>query len=378
MSTTFIFDRPVSGKNFVGRPKEVSMLCNLINGGESFVIYGELGCGKASLLKEALTRAKVGGGQFVVADISFMTVRTTGDIVLRLAGGIISAVANSPSGYEDIVRRHLADTGFVFDPERYGANGEVVSAKWELGDADVRAALALAPALAKEKGVRIVVLIRQFQNILFSPDEHMLLHEMEKVVNAADRNCSFIFIGSRFNAMREIFDVRRLFWHSTVKVMPQPMVPSEITEFILKGFLQQGKVLEKDLIALAAQVLRGNMRYLGQLFTIVDSMSRGFIARNIVEEAMKSLLSLHTPHFFSIICSLTDFQLSLLKAVTDGQTKFSSSSVISSYALNSSANVKRIKEALIKKEVLWFDENDEPHIQDPLFEYWLHKEYFAG
>ena len=46
------------------------------------------------------------------------------------------------------------------------------------------------------------------------------------------------------------------------------------------------------------------------------------------------------------------------------------------YGFNSSANVRRIKDALKKKEIITFDEKDEPVILDPLFEYWLTKYYF--
>ena len=66
----------------------------------------------------------------------------------------------------------------------------------------------------------------------------------------------------------------------------------------------------------------------------------------------------------------------LLHAVIDGHTKFSAAEVIQSYHLNSSANVKRLKEALCKKEIISFDDNDTAYILDPLFEYWLRKNYF--
>jgi hypothetical protein len=35
-----------------------------------------------------------------------------------------------------------------------------------------------------------------------------------------------------------------------------------------------------------------------------------------------------------------------------------------------------VKDALKKKEVLTFNEKDEPEILDPLFEYWLEKYFF--
>ena len=77
-----------------------------------------------------------------------------------------------------------------------------------------------------------------------------------------------------------------------------------------------------------------------------------------------------------MVNDLTTHQVSLLRAIIDGCTKFSSSEVVRAYALNSSANVKRVKDALVKKEIVTFDSNDIPTILDPLFEYWVRKYYF--
>ena len=50
---------------------------------------------------------------------------------------------------------------------------------------------------------------------------------------------------------------------------------------------------------------------------------------------------------------------------------------IEKYGLNSSANVRRLKDALEKKEIVVFDGDDVPRIIDPLFKYWIKKYYFA-
>ena len=66
----------------------------------------------------------------------------------------------------------------------------------------------------------------------------------------------------------------------------------------------------------------------------------------------------------------------MLRATIEGNIRFSAADIIRKYGLNSSANVKRVKDALMKKEVLTFDENDVPSLEDPLFEYWVKKYYF--
>jgi hypothetical protein len=89
------------------------------------------------------------------------------------------------------------------------------------------------------------------------------------------------------------------------------------------------------------------------------------------------LISIHEPRFIATMDSLTTFQVSLLKAILDGHEKFSAAEVIKDYALNSSANVKRLKDALMKKEIIAFDDDDKPYLLDPLFEYWVKKYYFG-
>ena len=85
---------------------------------------------------------------------------------------------------------------------------------------------------------------------------------------------------------------------------------------------------------------------------------------------------MHDPRFKEMVNGLTTHQINFLRATVEGVLHFSSAAVIRQYGLNSSANVKRVKDALMKKEVLVFDENDLPSLIDPLFEYWVKKYFF--
>ena len=60
-----------------------------------------------------------------------------------------------------------------------------------------------------------------------------------------------------------------------------------------------------------------------------------------------------------------------------GAAAVSCVSAVRTNGLNSSANVRRLKDALMKKEILTFEGQDErPVLLDPLFEYWLRNTYF--
>jgi hypothetical protein len=176
--------------------------------------------------------------------------------------------------------------------------------------------------------------------------------------------------------MKYIFEEKKYFYRLVDHLALQDVEDKDIIEHIIRGFRTSGKVIERDLVIGACKLFRSNMWYLNHFVAICDSMSRGFLNEAILMEALKTIISVNEPRFMAIINDLTDHQLSLMRAVVDGVVKFSASEVIDRYGLNSSANVRRVKDALKKKEVLTFNEKDEPVILDPLFEYWITKYYF--
>lgn len=377
MNTSFVYDSPVTGSRFIGRRHDVDILRNLLSGGNSTVVYGEPGCGCMSLVQQTLAQMKMQTPEMIVAEIDFSRCRTTEDLLVSFSDGLLKACGSSPSEYRAFVQSGLAGAHFVFDQDQFDAHGLTVSMNWMPDDVDIMKTFDFPAFLAEQKQAKLVILVRQFQNVLFSPDNDVILDAMEKVIERQGNDYVFIFTGSRFNRLREIFDVRRCFWHIVERIIPSDVNPDLIADFVYHNFQLTGKVLEKDLVVSTAGMLRCNMRYVNHLFSIVDSMAKGYVNKGTISDAMRIMLSVYTPHFFNAVCSLTDFQLSLLKAIVHGETRFSAAGVIERYCLNSSANVKRVKDALVKKELVWFDEQDVPHIQDPLFEYWLRQEYFA-
>lgn len=152
----------------------------------------------------------------------------------------------------------------------------------------------------------------------------------------------------------------------------------DIIDHAVKGFLASGKVVDRDLLLGASKLFRSNMWYINHFCAISDSLSKGYIMEPILMEALNTLVSIHEPRFRAMMNDMTTFQLCLFKAILDGHTKFSSTEVINKYNLSSSANVRRLKDALCKKEIITFDESDNPVILDPLFEYWAGKYFFAN
>ena len=377
MDKPFVYDKYVTGRSFVGRKADCNILGNLLEAGEHVVMYEPPKSGKMSVIQQTLFNMRSKGRQFLIIHVNLFNVRTLSDFLKKFGSAVIRPVFSTAEEYSDVVSRYLSGTCFVFDQERFAAFDEVVSLQGTPHAHDVEMMMRLPFALAEEKGYPYYIIMEEFQNVLNDRCGEDALKVMETVLSDRNRNASLIFTGSRVNAMKYIFAEKK-FFHRLVEHLPlQKVDDAEIAEYIMRGFMIGGKVVERELIQGACELFRGQMWYLNHFTSICDNLTKGYINEGVLMQALKSLLSIHEPRFMAIVDDLTDHQLSLMRAVLDGVVRFSASDVIEKYGLNSSANVRRVKDALKKKEVLTFNEKDEPIVLDPLFEYWLAKHYFG-
>lgn len=376
MDRPFVYDRYVTGKSFVGRKTDCVILGNLLNVGEHVVLYEPPKSGKMSVIQQTLYNMRAAGKQFLVVRVNMFNVRTIEQFLVRFGTSVIRPMYSTAEEYASVVEKYLEGTHFVFDRDRFSASDEVVSLNWSVDMADMEAMMRLPFRIAEEKGQSYFVIIEEFQNLMMDKNHEDMFKALERVFAEKNRMATFIITGSQVNAMKYIFAEKKFFYRQVEHLPLQKVDNMEISEHIVKGFMVGGKVLDRELAKGAVELFRGQMWYLNHFTSICDNLTRGYINEGILMEALKILISIHEPRFMSIVNDLTDHQLSLLKAVLDGVVKFSASEVIEKYGLNSSANVRRVKDALKKKEVLTFNEKDEPIILDPLFEYWVSKKYF--
>ena len=375
-----MYSKYVTGKGNIGRKTEARAIANLLGQGENIVIYEAPKTGKTSLVQQAFFNMKSSGADFVSAGVSLLNVRTLRDLATRLGSEVLHAAYGSPQDYTPIVEALLPGTHFVFDPQRYADCGEILSLNWELDQDDLKAALSLPYRAARKCGRKIYVLLDEFQNIMLTEDGDRACRLMEEVFRELDAEdkaaASYIFTGSKVNAMHEIFGTKKYFFRQAERVKIGEIDTREIIDHVIRGLLASGKVIDRDLLLGVCKLFRNNICYINHFSAICDSLTKGYIMEPILNEALSTIVSIHEPRFIATMEDLTTFQVSLLRAVLDGQTKFTSSDVIEQYALNSSANVRRLKDALCKKEIIMFSDNGVPSVIDPLFEYWARRYYF--
>ena len=381
MDTPFIYDKHVTGRYFIGRRSECMILGNLLRAGEHVSIYEPPKTGKMSLVHQTLYNLRNDGMQFTVAFVDMLNVRTLSDFLIKFGTAVMKSAASTPDEYAAIVRDYLAGTHFVFDRIRFMTYEELVSLNWNPDMNDVEKMLELPQRIAQEKHIPFFVILKEFQNLMNADEYDDVFKLMERMMKERDRSnpypAVYVMSGAMVNAMKFIFEEKRYFYRQVNHVALGAVDEKEIIEHVVKGFLNgMGKSFDRNLAMGACELFKCNLWYMNHLAAICDALSKGFVTETMMTDALNSMIAVHEPRFISIINDLTDHQLSLLRAVLDGVVKFSASDVIEKYRLNSSANVRRVKDALKKKEVLTFNEKDEPIILDPLFEYWVSNFYF--
>lgn len=377
MDTPFVYDRYVTGKNFVGRKADCNILANLLEAGEHVSIYEPPKSGKTSVIQQTLYNMRAAGKLFAVASVNLFNVRTMEQFLIKFGTAVIKPLYSTPYEYSDVISKYLDGTHFVFDAARFASCDEVISMNWKPDTEDVVRMLQLPGRIAAERSMPYYVVIDDFQNLMFSDGHEDVFKAFEAVLPRKDRpGTVFIMTGSQVNAMKFIFEEKKYFHRMVEHLQLRPVEDREIIEHVVRGYLSSGKVIDRELVLGSCKLFRNDLWYINHFNAICDTMTRGYLNESILMEALKTIISINEPRFLAVVNDLTDFQLSLMRAVLDGVVKFSASDVIEKYRLNSSANVRRVKDALKKKEVITFNEKDEPVVLDPLFEYWISKCYF--
>lgn len=379
MDSAFSYSSFVSGKNFIGRNSDATILANMLSQGENVALYDAPKTGKSSVIHKAFLDMKTTGRECLVATVDMMNIRSISELAQRIGSEVLRCAYSSPSEYGYAVRSFLPETHFVFDEEQYMNSDRILSLNWDIDDNDLDALFALPYKVGADRKKKLVVQLNEFQNVMQTEDGDKfckILEKRFKALSLEERSlCSYLFVGSRLNAMHEIFAIKRYFYRNVERLRLSDIEVKEILDHVSRGFLASGKVVDRDLLLGVCKLFRCNIFYINHFASICDSMTRGYIMEPILNAALDAIIAVNEARFKAAMDDLTTFQVSMLKAILDGHKKFSNE-VIEEYKLNSSANVRRLKDALTKKEIVFFEDNGDIVVIDPLFEYWVRTFYF--
>lgn len=373
MKTPFVFGKTVSGDAFTDREKETSKLVSNFKYGVNTFIVSPRRWGKTSLVKKAKTVAENDNLKIVYVDVQ--QCRTTEEFCERYASAVLTQTSGKMEEWFENAKAFLSRLSFGVDASADMSGEMSFKLQFKQKENSMEDMLQLPEKIAKKKNIRIVVCIDEFQQIGKFQDSlqfQILLRSIWQHHELA----SYCLFGSKKHMMESLFDDSSKPFYKFGDIIYLQRIPVEYwVKYITGKFSEADKTITNEQSEWIVGKVDGNSSYVQQLSWYVFQRTDSAVTDEILSDALNELIDQCREVFDSKTENLTAFQMNFLRAVADGvHTGFSSSNIIETYRLNSSANVAIVKKSLIDKELV-VEENKEINLSDPVMGIWLQREF---
>lgn len=375
METPFVFGKIASNQDFTDRVVETQHLLDNFRGLVNTVLISPRRWGKSSLVAKASEIYAQESDKNIVVHIDLFNCRTVDKFYETFAKELISA---TNTAFEEFVSSSLKYLS-RFAPN-FQASDPAGSFELSFG-IDIRdkkmsfdEILDLPQTIAREKGKHIIVCIDEFQTIKDYDDSFAFQCSL-RAHWQKHQDVAYCLFGSKRNTMIDLFaDSQNPFYKFGDLIFLQKIASEDWVKFIIERFEETGKYISEEVAFKIAQMVECHPYYVQQLSQLSWFRTHLECTEDIVKEAFSSLCAQLSLVFSHIIDGLTPSQIGFLQAVADGVSSFTSQAVLAKYRLGSSANVKNIKQALEKKELIDIQPG-RIEIQDPVLKFWMLREY---
>lgn len=230
-------------------------------------------------------------------------------------------------------------------------------------------------AFLDKQNVQVVIAIDEFQQITAYPEkntEALLRTYMQQL-----KNCRFIFCGSNHSIMAEIFNNAKRPFYASCNTVPVGFISEqEYSQFIKDQFAAYKRKISSEAVEHILQFTNTHTFYVQNLCNHVFASGIKHVNIDEVINACGEVLRLWENNFFQYRSLLTKAQWELLTAIAKEEKllKPHATEFIRKHYLGSSSLVKRSLEALLAKEMVYYNTGiKEPYyaVYDKFLMRWL-------
>ncbi len=370
-----LFDHIAMAMDFIDREKETALLASNFKNLTHTIVISPRQWGKTSIVRAAANRVSSKKQTLKICQVNLLNVHTEENFYISLATGILKATSST---WEEMVK-----TANTFLPRMiprivsmcqqselsFGINLEELKKQPE----DV---LNFAESVAKAKKIHIVICISEFQHVSGFKDslsfqKTLLSHwrKHDKVV--------YCLCGSKRHVMSDLFNNPSMPFYTFGDILLLPKISTaNWIHYIRQHFSRTRKEINENDARLVVSLADNHSHYVPQLTQQVWLRTTRKCNKEIVMAAHEGFINQLNLLFINITENLATTQINFLKAVLSGEKQFTSQHVLHKYQLGSSGNIKHIKQALIEREIIDITDG-KIEFQDPMYRYWLKKEYFG-
>ena len=372
MEKPFVFGVATSGDNFTDREKETQRLLLNFTHGVNTILISPRRWGKTSLVKKVAQLAQTKTRKIVYLDI--FSCRTESEFYRLFATSVLKQTSSKWDEWVENTKQFLAHINPKISIGTDPMNDFSISFEYSMQDNAGNDILQLPEKIAIEKGIQIVICIDEFQQISDFEDSKTFQKKL-RTVWQLQQHVSYCLFGSKKHLMNELFEKKNLPFYKFGDAIYLTKIETKYwIGYICKRFENTGKHISPELAKEICRLVDNHSSYVQQLAWLLWIRTTDIATEEQLTHALEDLLDQNNILFQSETENLSAYQMNFLKAVIDGiHSKFSSKEIILKYNLGTSANIVRLKSALLQKELIETD-GKEIILADPVFGVWFKKE----
>lgn len=372
----FVFGRSTDLVNFTDREKETSWLIGNFQSLINTTIISPRRWGKTSLVANAAQKIMAEDNKIKVCQLDIFNVRNEAEFYEHFTREILKATANKWEEMATHAKKFLSRLlpKITFSPDSQAEISFGIS--WEELQKNPDDILNLAENIATSKKMHIVVCIDEFQSIGDFPDSLAFQRKLRSHWQH-HHNVAYCLYGSKRHMLLDIFSNASMPFYKFGDIMFLQKIDNDIWgQFVKKRFEDTDKKISLEQAKYLAQLVNNHPYYVQQLAQQAWLRTKTSCSKAIIDDSLQGIKNQLSLLFVGQIEDMSATQINFLKAVLNGETTFSSQEVLKNYRLGTSANLKKIKTALLSKEIIDI-QGKTIEILDPIFKLWLTEDLFA-
>lgn len=370
----FQFGTLATEENFIDRVEDRAMLKQMLASHINVMLISPRRWCKSSLVKKAMGELSAEDKNVRICYIDAFSIGSEAEFYRTFASQVIACASSKMERWIEDAKTFL--TGVV---PQIVVNDQITDfvafdMKFVPQERDKMTILQLPEILAREKGVKIIVCIDEFQQLANLPEYKNMEGKMRSVWQQQQLT-SYCLYGSKRNMMLNIFNNSNSpFYRFGQVIFMQKIAKEHWIPFIQSSFEKTGKSISKELAERICDTVACHSWYLQQLCYFIWSFTASEVTEEVFSLGLKQVLNINTPMFQNDTESLSSTQIEMLKAIAHGEQHFSSQAVKQIYNLGNPNTIVKNKKTLQNKDIIEKEKENFAFV-DPIYRLWFKQEY---
>lgn len=351
LTNPFIYQGYESPKYFCDREVETKTLLSHLKNGRNVTLISPRRIGKTGLIKNTFYHLKEQEKDATCLYIDIFATKNLHDFVELLGVMVINEIVRKNASFIEKTISFFSALRPVLSMDPLTGEPSV-SITVEPSKEDITIQSIFNYLNDSEQEVYIA--IDEFQQIAEYPEKgtEALLRSYIQFA----QHVHFIFSGSKFHLMAEIFgSPKHPFYQSTEMMGLKPLDSDVYYDFCLQFFKEKGGNIEKDIFVYLYNMFEGHTWYIQCIMNRLYEANTNVESIEQVNAAILSILAGREPQFESLSQFFTDNQFSLLKAIAKEGivAQPTAGRFIKSHNLSGASSTKAALKVLEDKELVY-------------------------